>query len=312
MKHFLAETDFTRDELPALFNLARDLKRGRADGSSRPLESQTWAMLFFKNSTRTRISFEVGIHELGGHPLMLDRDSMQLNRGESVADTARVLSRYLHGVVIRTFEHEIIEEFAESGSIPVVNALTDFLHPCQSFSDLFTLAERWSDGRDLFASLKGRKMTYLGDCDSNMSNSLILAANLAGMHISLAGPAEFAPGEAIHQAVKENGFENGFSYTENVAEAVADADVVYTDVWVSMGDETEAALRLEKMAPYQVTAKVMHGARKDTCFMHCLPAHPGQEVTQEVLDSPQSIVFDEAENRLHMQKAILATLAGAG
>jgi ornithine carbamoyltransferase len=310
MKHFLAETDFDGSELPALFDVARELKRTRGTDNTTPLRNQTWAMLFFKNSTRTRISFEVGIHELGGQPIVLDRNSMQLGRGESVADTARIMSRYVHGLIIRTFEHEIIEEFAKAGSIPVVNALTDYLHPCQSFSDLFTLAERWAaDGQNLFDALRGRKLAYLGDCDSNMSNSLILAANLAGMEIALSGPLEFAPGAEIRQSLDVAGFAEGYSYTEDPNAAIEDADVIYTDVWVSMGDEQEAAIRLEKMAPYQVTMDHLRNAKDKAYFMHCLPAHPGQEVTQDVLDSPRSIIFDQAENRLHMQKAILSALA---
>lgn len=308
MRHFLKETDFAPEELPALFALTHQLKQDRKKHPSRPLDRQSWGLLFYKKSTRTRVSFQVGVHELGGQPVILTADDMQLTRGESVADTAKVLTRYLHGLVIRCYEHEVIEEFAREADMPIINALTDYLHPCQIFSDLFTLAERWSDGAPTPEALKGRKLAFLGDTACNMANSWILGGALAGMKIALSGPEEFAPADRIRAEVLSAGLEETFHYTTDPMEAVADADVVYTDVWVSMGMETEEIERIPKMKPYAVTKEIMATAKSDACFMHCLPAHPGLEVMQDVLDSNQSIVFDEAENRLHMQKAILAKI----
>ena len=307
MKHFLKETDFSPPEIAEIFARALDFKKNRPGGSPPLLKNQTWATLFYKSSTRTRVSFEVGISELGGNPLYLDKSTMQLSRGETVADTAQILSRYVHGLIVRAYDHEIVEEYARYGSIPVINALTDFLHPCQIYSDAFTLAERWSNTAKL-DSLRGRKLAFLGDCAGNMANSWILAASVFGLRVSLAGPEEFAPGSKIQDLLNNEGSENNFTFTTDPSEAVRDADVVYTDVWTSMGDDEEAELRVEKMAPYAVTAELLATAKPDALFMHCLPAHPGQEVTQKVLDSPQSIILDQAENRLHVQKAILAAL----
>lgn len=310
MKHFLKETDFSTAELGELLSLARDYKQNRASsGQNNVLQGQTWAMLFFKSSTRTRVSFEVGLNDLGGHALYLAQDTTQLTRGESIADTARTLSRYVKGLIIRTFDHKIVEEFAQAGSIPVINALTDFLHPCQSFSDLFTMAELWGKDGNLFESLAGKKIAFLGDCDCNVANSLIVAAHMGGMQISLGGPQEYAPKEKIEDLISSDGFNPDHKFTTAPLEAVQDADVVYTDVWVSMGDEAQKAERIAKMKPYSVTAEIMQAAKTDAVFMHCLPAHPGLEVAMDVLEGPQSIVFDQAENRLHMQKAIMAHLA---
>lgn len=308
--HFLKETDFTRDQVREVLNKARALKRGRGS-HEQPLAGQSWAMIFSKSSTRTRVSFEVGIRELGGHPLYLSRNDIQLGRGESVADTARVLSRYVHGMVVRTFGHSEVEELAALGSVPVVNALTDFLHPCQIYADAFTLAERWAGDGDLLDSLRGRKIAFLGDTACNMANSWILGAAHFGMSISLAGPAGFEPGPGIRALLESTGYGDSFHFTHDAREAVADADVVYTDVWVSMGKEAEEAGRVRLMLPYAVTADLFKAAKPDAWFMHCLPAYVGKEVTREVLDSPRSIIFDQAENRLHAQKAILATLAAA-
>jgi ornithine carbamoyltransferase len=317
MKHFLKETDFKRAELPGLFGLARELKRNR--GKKRvatPLAGQTWAMIFSKSSTRTRVSFEVGIHELGGNPLFLNKNDIQLGRGETIEDTARVLSRFVHGLIVRTFDHSDVERLAAAGSVPVINALTDFLHPCQIFADAFTMAERWTKGAtgaNLVSSLKGRKIAFLGDTACNMANSWVLGANLFGMKISLSGPKSFAPSTELDQLLARDGFDpsKSYSFTDDPFEAVRGADVVYTDVWVSMGKEEETKERIRVMSPYAVTGKLFAAAKRDALFMHCLPAHAGEEVMQEVLDNPRSIIFDEAENRLHMQKAILATLAKA-
>jgi len=309
MRHFLQETDFKPSELPALFALARDVKRKRGKkGAPTPLKGQTWALIFSKSSTRTRVSFEVGIHELGGNPLFLNKNDVQLGRGETIEDTARVLSRFVHGLVVRTFDHQDVVRLAATGSVPVVNALTDFLHPCQIYTDAFTMAERWGRGADLVKSLRGRKIAFLGDTACNMANSWVLGANLFGMKISLAGPKEFAPTAEFNAFLAQQGFAGRYEFTTDAFAAVRDADVVYTDVWVSMGKEEETKERIRVMSPYAVTGKIFAAAKPDALFMHCLPAHAGEEVAQEVLDHPRSIVFDQAENRLHMQKAILMAL----
>ena len=308
MKHFLKETDFRLSELDGLFALAHEFKAHRGRHAA-PLAGQTWAMIFSKSSTRTRVSFEVGIHELGGNPLFLNRNDIQLGRGETIADTARVLSRFVHGLIVRTFDHAEVQQLADMGTIPVINALTDLLHPCQIYADAFTLAERWGRGGDLVGSLRGRKIAFVGDRGCNVANSWILGANLLGMKISLAGPAGFDAAPEFNQLLAAEGYANGYQFTTDPYEAVRDADVVYTDVWVSMGKEEETAERIRVMSPFTVNAELMAVAKPDALFMHCLPAHAGQEVTQEVLDSPRSIIFDQAENRLHMQKAIMAKLA---
>jgi len=312
MKHFLKETDLDPGDLAKVFSLARELKRGRGRHSTPVLAGQTWALIFAKSSTRTRVSFETGIHELGGHAIYLNRNDIHLGRGESVEDTARVLSRLVHGIVIRTFDHAEVERLAAAGSIPVVNGLTDFLHPCQVYADAFTAAERWAgpDG-DLVASLRGRKIAFLGDTCFNMANSWILGASLFGMRVSLAGPKGFEPGPQIRAQLKAEGRAAEFKFTTDPREAVSGADIVYTDVWTSMGKEEESEGRAARMRPYAVTAGLFAAAKPDALFMHCLPAHPGHEVEQAVLDNPRSVVFDEAENRLHVQKAILAVLSEA-
>lgn len=311
MNHFLKETDVPASELGALLTLARRYKRtrGRHD---RPLAGQTWAMIFSKSSTRTRVSFEVGINELGGHALFLNRNDIQLGRGETIEDTARVLSRFVHGLIVRTHAHSDVERLAAAGSVPVINGLTDFLHPCQVFTDVFTVAECWAGPRgDLMKAVRGRKVAYLGDTSFNMANSWILAAAIFGMRIALAGPKGREPGPEIRAELAKLGRARGIEFTTDPYEAVAGADVVYTDVWTSMGQEAEARKRVRQMRPYTVDARLFAAAKPDAVFMHCLPAHAGEEVTQEVLDNPRCIVFDQAENRLHMQKAIMARLARA-
>jgi ornithine carbamoyltransferase len=308
MRHFLKETDFSRAEAAQVFALARGFKRERGR-HAKPLAGQTWAMIFAKSSTRTRVSFEVGIHELGGNPLFLNKNDIQIGRGETIADTAKVLSRFVHGLIVRTYAHRDIVGLAEHGGLPVVNALTDFLHPCQIYADAFTAAERWAGPQgDLLASLQGRKVAFLGDTCFNMANSWILGANLFGMKISLGGPPGYEPAREISELVAQTG--GTFHFTTDPYEAVNGADIVYTDVWASMGQESEAAERQRRLMPYQVGRKLFEAAHPDALFMHCRPAHAGEEVAQEVLDHPRCVIFDEAENRLHVQKAILATLAG--
>jgi ornithine carbamoyltransferase len=309
LRHFLKETDFSVSELDSIFSLAHALKAHRHDPAGlKPLIGQTWGMLFFKNSTRTRISFDVGVHELGAHPLFLDQHSMQISRGESISDTAKVMSRYLHGIIIRAYAHELLEEFVREGSIPVINALTDFLHPCQVYSDAFSIAEKFTRTVPSPADLVGRKLVFVGDCDSNMANSWILGGCLMGMEIVLCGPDRFQPGSRIRELAAASNLRGTYRFTTDIASACAGADVIYTDVWVSMGDEAEAEERRRLLGPYQVTRRVMELAKPGALFMHCLPAHEGEEVHAGVLALPNSIIFDQAENRLHMQKAIMATL----
>lgn len=305
---FLKTTDLSREQLGELLELAAKYKAERGSSAPGPLAGQTWALLFHKSSTRTRISFEVGINELGGHAMILDQNSMQTGRGETIEDTAKVLSRYIHGIIIRTFEHQFIDDFARFGSIPVVNALTDSLHPCQVVSDLFTLSEKWGRRGSLLNSLQGRKLAFFGDCASNMAHSWILGGALAGMEIVLCGPERFVPKPFVDELLDQAGLDKTYGFTSDPTEAAKAADAVYTDVWVSMGDEDEREERIREMAPYQVNASVMAAAKPDAYFLHCLPAHEGEEVSSEVYKSAQSIVFDEAENRLHAQKAILSFL----
>lgn len=312
MKHFLKETDLTLREAAEVFAQAASFKKTRGRKTAPVLQNQTWAMIFSKSSTRTRVSFEVGIHELGGNPLFLNKNDIQLGRGETIEDTARVLSRYVHGLVVRTFDHNDVVKLSQSATIPVINALTDLLHPCQMYADAFTLAERWAGkGKNLLGSLKGRKIAFVGDTACNMASSWVLGANYFGMKIAVAGPKGFKPSPAFDAFLASQGFEDGYEFTTDPREAVRGADVVYTDVWVSMGKEAESKQRLKLLRPYTIDTKLFELAKKDAYFMHCLPAYAGNEATQEVLDHPRSIIFDQAENRLHMQKAILAFLAKA-
>lgn len=305
---FLQIPDLSTDQLSDLLEATAALKATRGREGDQPLRGQTWALLFHKSSTRTRVSFEVGINELGGHAMILDQNRMQTGRGESITDTAKVLSRYLHGLIIRTYEHSIVEEFAREGSVPVINALTDALHPCQVVSDLFTLAERWGKPGALLPSLKGRKIVFYGDCGSNMAHSWILGGAMAGMEVVLCGPREHRPDPQVDEWLHRAGLGRPYRFTTDPLEAAAEADALYTDVWVSMGDDEERDERLRRMQPYQINTSVMECARPDVLFLHCLPAHPGEEVSENVYRGPQSIVFDQAENRLHAQKAILALL----
>ena len=307
MHHFLKETDFTPEQAQHVFLLAKQFKDDRLN-CPQNLKKQSWGLLFYKSSTRTRISFEVGVNELGGFPIVLDSQNTQIGRGETIADTAKVMSQYLHGLVIRTYGHEIVEGFAKHATMPIVNGLTDLNHPCQLYTDIFTLLERYSPEAMDINTLKGKKVVFLGDCASNMANSWIHSAAMFGMEITLAGPEGFAPTHEIDAVLEADGLAKQYVFTTDAKSAAEDADVLCTDVWVSMGDEAEAAKRKAAMTPYQVDGDLLAFAKSDAYFLHCLPAHAGEEVSQEVLDSPQSIIFDEAENRLHAQKAIMAKL----
>ncbi|MEC7906021.1 MAG: ornithine carbamoyltransferase [Verrucomicrobiota bacterium] len=309
MAHFLKETDFAPHQASEVFALARSFKQGRGRHTPPSLQGQTWAMIFSKSSTRTRVSFDVGIHELGGHPIFLNKNDIQLGRGESIYDTANVLSRFVHGLIVRTYEHSELEELAQKGTIPVVNALTDLLHPCQTFTDAFSMAEKWSNGGDLMDSLKGKKIAYFGDTANNIANSWILGAALFQMELVLAGPPDYAPGDEIQELLQKSGHAPSYQFTSDPEEAARDADVLYTDTWVSMGQEEESAERIEVMKPYSVTEDLMKLGKPSALFMHDLPAYKGMEVQEEVLYGDQSIIFDQAENRLHTQKAIMAVLA---
>lgn len=308
MKHFLKETDFKSHEIAEIFSLARAVKKNRLRHTPPTLDRQTWALIFSKSSTRTRVSFEVAVREQGGSSLYLNKNDIQLGRGESIGDTARVLSRYVHGLIVRTYDHQDVLELAQNGTVPVVNALTDFLHPCQTYTDAFTLAEKWATGDDLLGSLKGRKIAFLGDTACNVANSWILGAKLFGMKLVLSGPDGYEPGPEIRQLLKDEGMNEEIAFTRDPAEAARDADAVYTDVWVSMGKEDEAQDRVIQMLPYQVNSELMAHAKPDAIFMHCLPAYVGNEVTKDVIEGPSSVVWDQAENRLHVQKAILSVL----
>jgi len=286
-----------------LLDSARKLKALQRKGARyQPLSGMTLGLLFEKPSTRTRVSFEAGMHQLGGRATFLSLADIQLSRGETIADTAAVLSRYVDGLVIRTFDHASVEQWAHHAAIPVINGLTDLCHPCQALSDLLTIRER--KGR-----LKGLKLAYVGD-GNNIANSLIEAAAKTGMTIRLACPGERQPDQGVLDRAREDAARTGatIELTEQPQVAVKDADVVYTDVWVSMGHEREQDRLVKLLAPYQVNERLVRNAKPDAIIMHCLPAHRGQEITDDVLDGPQSVILDQAENRLHMQKAILVEL----
>ncbi len=297
-KDFLTLQDITRDDLENIFELSTKLKNERGDQSFKPLTGKSVGLIFAKSSTRTRISFEVGVSELGGYPLYLDQGKMQVGRGETIADTAHVLSRYLHGIVIRTFAHADVEELAREASIPVINALTDEFHPCQLLADMLTIKE-YSGKVD-----NSIRLAFYGDGRSNMANSLILAAKLSGMELVIAAPEEERP------SVELIGDAKNIVWEKDPLKAAEGVDYFYTDVWVSMGFEEERARRMEIFRPYQVSEQLFERAKPQAKFLHCLPAHRGEEVSAGVIDSPRSIVFDEAENRLHVQKAVMSMLMG--
>ncbi|MGA0920577.1 MAG: ornithine carbamoyltransferase [Gemmatimonadaceae bacterium] len=296
-RDFLAITDFTAAELRGLFALADRMRRGQY--TARPLEGKAFAMLFMKSSTRTRVSFEVGAWQLGAHPLFLTPRDVQLGRGEAVADTARVLDRMVDGMMIRTFAHADVEEYARHSRIPVINGLTDLQHPCQILADLLTVQQH-------LGSFDGKRIAWIGD-GNNMANSWCDAALRLGFELRLACPLGYDPDPAILARAQTSG---QVTLVRDPREAVEGADVVTTDVWASMGQEEEQAVRAAAFASYQVDAALLARAASTAIFLHCLPAHRGEEVTAEVIDGPQSRVWDEAENRLHVQKAIMAVLMG--
>lgn len=298
-KDLLSCLDLNTEDISTIFDLSASLKSGRGKRNQpRPLEGKSVGVIFAKSSTRTRVSFEVGITELGGHAVILDQGMTQMGRGESIPDTAHVLERYLSAIVIRTFKQSDVEGLAENAKIPVINALTDDFHPCQALTDIFTMYEYAGD-------LSKVKMAYIGDGASNMANSLMLASKLSGVTMTIASPEEYAPRKDI---MEMNIGPGSASWTTSLKEAMDGADFVYTDVWVSMGFEKESAERMQILKPYQLNMDTLKMGKKDVKVLHCLPAHRGDEITDEVMDSPSSIVFDQAENRLHVQKAIMSLL----
>jgi ornithine carbamoyltransferase len=290
-RHLLTGSELDAAELDALLDRALELKAGRGEGvGANALEGRTVALFFERPSTRTRVSFQVGVAELGGHPLPLRADELQLGRGESVADTARVLGRYLHAIVIRSGSHETVAELAAASAVPVVNALTPLHHPCQALADLMTLRER-------FGSLRGLRVAYVGD-GNNVARSLAILGSTAGMQVVVAAPE----GYRLEDGIAEQ--------TADPREAAAGADALYTDVWISMGDEQQANERRAALAPFQLSEELLAAASEHAIALHCLPAHPGEEITEGVLYGERSAVWDQAENRLHAQKALLELLVG--
>jgi len=305
MKNFLSLHDLSTEEIEELLNLAIKLKSEQKAGISHHiLQGKTLGMIFAKSSTRTRVSFEVGMYQLGGMALFLSSNDIQLGRGETIYDTAQVLSRYLDGIMIRTFKHSDVEELAQFGSIPIINGLTDDEHPCQVLADLQTIYEHKG-------KLKGLKMAYLGD-GNNMAHSLMHGCAKVGMDIFVATPPQYKCGQRFTDEAIADGKISGSQVviTEDPYEAISGADVVYTDTWASMGQESEKEIRNKIFKPYQVNKLLMSRAKNDAIFLHCLPAYRGYEVSMEVIDGPQSVIFDEAENRLHAQKAVMALLMG--
>lgn len=300
-KDLISIHDLTLEEVNQIFEVSKTLKQKQLTGEPhRVLEGKTLGMIFTKPSTRTRISFETGIYHLGGIGMYFGANDLQLGRSESISDTAKVLSRYLNGIMIRTFAHQDVIDLAEGASIPVINGLTDLLHPCQVLADLFTIFEKKG-------KLKGLKLAYIGD-GNNMAHSLLNGCSKVGMHISIASPSGYKPNAEIVNNAKKNAKYMGskVEILDDPVKAVKNADIIYTDVWASMGQESEAADRRKKFMRYQVNLKLVKNAKDDYLFMHCLPAHRGDEVVNEVADSTNSVIFDEAENRLHVQKAIMA------
>jgi len=305
MKHLLSLHDLTTEEIENILELAIKLKQEQKNGIQHHLlKGKTLGMIFSKSSTRTRVSFEVGMYQLGGNSLFLSSNDIQLGRGESIYDTANVLSRYLDGIMIRTFKQSDVEDLAKYGTIPVINGLTDLLHPCQVLADLLTIYEYKS-------TLKGLKLAYIGD-GNNVAHSLLYGCTKMGMDIAVATPKGYECNSEIVENAKADAKLTGSNMliTNDPVEAISNADVVYTDTWVSMGQEKEKEKRLKVFKPYQVNKELFSKAKPDAIFLHCLPAYRGFEVTEDVIDGPRSAIFDEAENRLHAQKAVMVLLMG--
>ena len=298
MKHLLKLLDLSSEEIIEILNLADQLKYELKHGIPHPhLKGKTLGMIFQKASTRTRVSFETGMYQLGGHPLFLSSNDLQIGRGEPVQDTARVLSRYLDGIMIRTYEQKEVEDLAEYGSIPIINGLTDFSHPCQVLADLMTI-------REFKGSFEGLKFCFIGD-GVNMANSLIVGCLKAGMAVSIACPDNYHPPKEILDFAKQY---DCFELTNDPMVAAKDADVLYTDVWVSMGQESEKAERMAAFKGYQINDELMAQAHEDAMVLHCLPAHREEEITESVFEAHANEIFEEAENRLHAQKAVMVKL----
>ena len=302
-KDLISMNDLSVGEVATIFDVAKKLKQKQKKGEPHQyLKGKTLVMIFSKASTRTRVSFETGFFQLGGHPIYLNDSSSQVGRGEPVRDTARVLSRFADGIMIRTFSHDAVKELAEFASIPVINGLTDLEHPCQALTDLFTILEHKE-------VLKGRKLVYVGD-GNNMANSLMVACAKVGMNMVCACPKGYQPDPVILSEACEEAKKTGctIEVEEDLFKAARGADVLYTDVWASMGQEGEQSIRQEALGDYQINKELLKVARPDAIVLHCLPAHRGEEITDDVIEGPQSVVFDQAENRLHVQKAIMALL----
>ena len=300
MKHFLSLEPFDQATIVKLLDLADQMKKDRGSHTSQPLSGQTWAMIFSKSSTRTRVSFEVGIRELGGKVLFLAANEMQLGRGEPIKDTARVLGRMVHGAVIRTYDHQDVIDFAHFGNIPTINALTDHAHPCQIMADLMTIRSKLGD-------LSNKVITFVGDGACNVATSWIYAAMKFGFELRIASPKAFSPDVSLIAQAGDK-----IKVIHRMDEAVAGSHVLYTDVWVSMGKEEESGSRLREFEPYQINMAIMNQALPGALLMHCLPAYRGKEVTEEILEVHADTIFEQAENRLHAQKAILSWLTVEG
>jgi len=303
LRHLLTDQDLTRDEIWKIFELAKDLKEKQKSGQSHKLlEGKSLAMIFQKPSTRTRVSFETAMTQLGGHALYLSSTDLQLSRGESIEDTARTLSRYVDGILARVFDHHDIIKLAKNSSVPIINGLSNDFHPCQALTDLFTIWEKKGN-------LKNLTIAFLGDGDNNVTNSLLLLSSRLGVNLKVGCPEKYKTREEIVNLAKKDILENEvkIEILDDAREAAKNSDVIYTDVWVSMGREDEKE-KIEALSPFQVNKDLLFFAKKNVMVMHCLPAHRGQEITDEVIDGPNSIVFDQAENRLHIQKAILTFL----
>jgi ornithine carbamoyltransferase len=303
MTDLISLNDLTTEQIYEILDLADKLKKDNKEGREHHiLKGQTLGMIFTKSSTRTRVSFEVGMYQLGGSALFLSSNDIQLGRGEPISDTAQVLSRFLNGIMIRTFKHSDVIELADYASIPVINGLTDDEHPCQVLADLQTIREHKGQ-------LKGLKLAYIGD-GNNMAHSLLHGCAKTGIDIAIASPEGYTCGQRFVNDAKAAAEKSGSKVimTSDPVEAISDADVVYSDTWASMGQEAEKEIRAKIFAPYTIDKKLFANAKKDAIFMHCLPAYRGYEVTEDVIDGPNSVIFDEAENRLHAQKAVLVKL----